>query len=416
MLYKVIADPQCVGEEPPDGDRPPDPCDADGRHSRERIGESHPGAQGHDCEDHGHARLPESAVQPVEQEQDPDQRVESALDAKIPHTLGDDSALSGIDEQSHQRLREDEDHEGNDQAEGHGSDDSRTDAPADPFVLLCTEILGDEDREGISEILDRQIGKCIDLYRRCKCSHDRCTETVDQSLDSQDPQIHNGLLEAGQRRKAGDLLYTAQAQADVLIPPEQMREADTRVERDPNSGYILGDDGSLGSSGNAPVKSCNEPEIQRDVEPGRDREKSERDHGISQGAQERGEKVVEKYADEPGKDHAQVFFHHAHEPVRRAKEPDDMIDPCKDQDIQHDRHETQEDEGGEDSFFEPALVLLAEADREDSAAPHGKPEDNGGQKCHKGKGGSHCRQRVRAEEAPYDQGIRNIVALLQKVA
>ena len=71
-----------------------------------------------------------------------------------------------------------------------------------PFLIRSVfprpEILGNKDGKSIAEILYREIGKGINFYSCREGRHDRGAEAVDQTLDSQNTQIHNGLLQTGQ--------------------------------------------------------------------------------------------------------------------------------------------------------------------------------------------------------------------------
>ena len=71
-------------------------------------------------------------------------------------------------------------------------------------------------------------------------------KAVDQSLHSQDPQVHNRLLETGEGREAGDLFYACAAQADGRIRAQKLWKTDpacTARSRLPET--ILGDHGRL---------------------------------------------------------------------------------------------------------------------------------------------------------------------------
>ena len=195
-----------------------------------------------------------------------------------------------------------------------------------------------------------------------------------------------------------------------------MREADARIDGDPDPGHVLGDDRRLSRTGDTSVQPGDKPQIEDNVEDCGYCEECERHHRVPQRSEQRGEEVVEENPDQSREDHDQVILHQFHKLIRSAQEPDDPVDPRKDQDIEHGRYDSQEREGCEDPFLQPPLVLLPEADGEDGTASHGKPQDDGGQEGHKGKGGSDRRQRTSAEKAAYDQRIRDIVALLQKVA
>ena len=62
------------------------------------------------------------------------------------------------------------------------------------------------------------------------------------------------------------------------------------------------------------------------------------------------------------------------------------------------------------------FIFLPEADGEDGAASHGKPQEDGSEKGHQGKSGSHGGKCVRSEKPADDQRVGDIIALLQQVA
>ena len=58
------------------------------------------------------------------------------------------------------------------------------------------------------------------------------------------------------------------------------------------------------------------------------------------------------------------------------------------------------------------FIFLTKADRKDCPAAHAKPQKNGRQKSHQGKGGANRRQGAAAEKTPHNQRICNIITLL----
>ena len=103
LLHPVIHPAHGVGQKPADGHAPPDACHPDRRDGGQRIGQHHAGAQGYHRQHHRHTGPPHSAVQPVEQEQTADARIERALNAQVAHALGDDGGLRAGDKNAHQQ-------------------------------------------------------------------------------------------------------------------------------------------------------------------------------------------------------------------------------------------------------------------------------------------------------------------------
>ena len=61
------------------------------------------------------------------------------------------------------------------------------------------------------------------------------------------------------------------------------------------------------------------------------------------------------------------------------------------------------------------LVPLSEAYGEQRAASHAEAQQDGCQKGHQCEGGSYSGQGVFTQELPYNQGIRHIIELLEKI-
>ena len=78
--------------------------------------------------------------------------------------------------------------------------------PADPFFISRAVVLGNEGRIGISKVLNRQIREGVDLYCRRESRHGGGAKAVYKPLYHEDSEVHNRLLQAGQRGKACDLL------------------------------------------------------------------------------------------------------------------------------------------------------------------------------------------------------------------
>ena len=75
----------------------------------------------------------------------------------------------------------------------------------DAVFPACAEILGDKRRKCIAKILNRHVGKRVNLHSHRERRHHGGTEAVDQSLYHQDSKIHDGLLDTRQHRKSGNL-------------------------------------------------------------------------------------------------------------------------------------------------------------------------------------------------------------------
>lgn len=274
----------------------------------------------------------------------------------------------------------------------------------------------DKDGKRIAEILYGQVGEGVDLYRSGKGCHDSRSKTVYQTLHGKNAQIHDGLLHTGESGEVCDLFDSAHPETYAFFRADQMGKLYDRINRDADAGHILRDDGGSGRSCHAPVKDGDKIQIQHDVQAGGHCQKYKRNHGITERPEEGGKKVIKKYADHSRKDDQKVLPHHVGQLRRRPEKPDDPVDAGEDQNIKDKGHSAQQAEGGEDAFFETGVILLPEPDREYRTAPHGKTQEDGGKKRHEREGGADGCQCICSQKPPYDQGIRDVITLLQQVA
>lgn len=125
VIDKIISDSQHVSKKPADRDGPPDTGNSEKRYGRERVSQAHPGSQRYNCKDDRHSGTAQSAVQPVEEEQNSDQCVKGSFNPQIPDAFRDYSCLSGVDEKRHQRFCKHKDCQGENQAENNRSQDGQ---------------------------------------------------------------------------------------------------------------------------------------------------------------------------------------------------------------------------------------------------------------------------------------------------
>ena len=253
-----------IGQKPADGDRQPDSGRTEVR--GEQICQSYPQPQGNDGQHDRHIGSVDGTVVAVEQEQTADPAVACAFDLQIPDSRRDDGRLLCTDEDLHQRSCKEHDGGGNHEAEADGEQKCLSRPAADPFAVLCAVVLGNEGGIGIAEILNRQVCKGVDFHGCCKGGHDGRPEAVDQSLDHQDAEVHDRLLDTGHGGETEDALQDAAAEAEFPAGREHAAAAQEHVAGDADGGEILGDDGGQCGSGDTPGKACDEQEIQRDIE------------------------------------------------------------------------------------------------------------------------------------------------------
>ena len=113
-------------------------------------------------------------------------------------------------------------------------------------------VLRDGCREGIPEVHQGGVGQGVDLDGGSKGGHDDGAEAVHKALHEKDAEIHDGLLEAGQKRETGDVAKDGWVPAAVFLFYQKVLPIEKAVAKDTETGSVLGDDGRLSCAGDAP--------------------------------------------------------------------------------------------------------------------------------------------------------------------
>ena len=195
FLRKKIT-PRCICREPANGDGTPD-CDNTQWCMRcQRIGQCNPRSKRNDREDQRNVRLVDSSEISIPEKQNTDSRIHGAFYPKVSCTFADDFRLACIYEELHQISGEDKNQNRNDQAETGRGQKPNACSFSDSICLFCSVVLGDKQRVRISKLLRRHISDCVDFHGSSEAGHDCCAEAVDQSLNHQNAEVHDGLLDA----------------------------------------------------------------------------------------------------------------------------------------------------------------------------------------------------------------------------
>ena len=101
---------------------------------------------------------------------------------QILYSDGNNLRFLRVNEYQHKRSGEYKYGKRDSDTENRSCNDGTPDTFAYALGLFCSEILCNERRKSISEILYRHIGERIYFDSYCKCCHYRCAETVNQSL------------------------------------------------------------------------------------------------------------------------------------------------------------------------------------------------------------------------------------------
>lgn len=120
--------------------------------------------------------------------------------------------------------------------------------------------------KAVAEVLHRHVGEGVDLDCGSKGCHDDSAEAVDQSLDHQDTEVHNRLLQAGQQRKVENPAERFAAASAVVFFWSEIRETQQGVEQDADPGDELREDGRKSRAADTEPEHDDEAEVQRDVQ------------------------------------------------------------------------------------------------------------------------------------------------------
>ena len=235
----------------------------------------------------------------------------------------------------------------NEQTKAHGHLHRPAQPRAHALLIAPRRSSGDEGGNGVAKVLHRQIGKGVDLYRRGKGGHHRGAKAVHQPLHHEDAQIHDRLLDTGQRRKAGDLLHAREPHAHALRA--QVWPLFARVEENAHAGDVLRDHRRLRPPGHAALEPHHEPEVEADVHHRRDGQKDERRSRIAHRAQKRRVVVVQKDGRQAREDDQQVFAHQAAHRSRHAHKVENLFGKAVYQRAQKRRHRRKQGKRGADA-------------------------------------------------------------------
>ena len=166
----------------------------------------------------------------------------------------------------------------------------------------------------------------------------------------------------------------------------------------------------------APFQSQDEPQVQNDIQHSRNRQENQRYNGIAHRPQKRREKIMQERGGNAEEDHAQVFPHRPPHLLRHPEQGSDRVQADKGKTRQQQRRACDEYKRGTHALLQAGLVPLSKANGKQCPAAHAQSQQNRGQEGHQGKGGAHSGQGVLPQALSNDQGIRNIVALLQQVS
>ena len=277
-------------------------------------------------------------------------------------------------------------------------------------------VLGNEGGEGIAEILHRHIGEGVDLDRRRKRRHDFGPEAVDPALDHQNAEVHNGLLGPRHKRQTEHMARTGLVPAHVPAPHPQVGAGQKGIGAQTKPRQPLGNDRRPRRTGDPGIEPQHKGNVQHNVEEGCRPQKNQRPHRVPHCPQQAGIIIVEKGPADPQENHHQIIPHQVPDFRGDLQQRENGIGQGKGSDVEHQRRQPDHAEGEKNLPPHTVLFSPSEGDGHRHSAAHGQSQQNGGQKGHEGVGGPYRRQGIGAHEPADNEGIRNIIQLLQQIS
>ena len=188
------------------------------------------------------------------------------------------------------------------------------------------------------------------------------------------------------------------------------------IEAEPQPGQPLGDDGGAGGAGHTPAQPQHKGQVQHDVEQRRKAQKDQRPHRVPHRPQQAGVVVVQEGAADARKDHQQVGAHEAAHGHRHLQQPEDGVDEQEHRQVERHGGAADHAQGEEDLPPHAVAVPPPIGDGHRHPASHGQAQQDGGEEGHQGIGRPHGGQGVGAHIPPHNEGIGDVVQLLQQVA
>ena len=174
----------------------------------------------------------------------------------------------------------------------------------DALGLACAKILGNKRRNRIADGHKNQ-RKDVLYPHRCRISGKRLrAERVDHRLHDHHTDGHGGLL---QDRRHGDAQHRAQHPPvkplkGALVAPHPVQEDQQRK----HGGNALGDQGRQRCTEHAQPQPGDHPEVHKNIENRRENQQPQRNFGLPDGGEHRGEDVVHKQKRKAHKIHPQI--------------------------------------------------------------------------------------------------------------
>ena len=178
-----------------------------------------------------------------------------------------------------------------------------------PVNLSCAAVLRNKDGKRISEILNREISKCVDFNSSCKCRHRNRSKTVHKTLHQKNAEIHAGLLHTGHTGQAQNIPQYTSVKSTFFRFWNKTAAFCQKIKRYADSGNILCNHRGNRRSLNSPLEHRHKEKVKADIHQRRNTQKYQRYYRISYSPKKTCKKIIERRRYQAGENNEQIRFH-----------------------------------------------------------------------------------------------------------
>ena len=171
-----------------------------------------------------------------------------------------------------------------------------------------------------------------------------------------------------------------------------------------------------GRACDAHIQLCHKQQIQPHIQQRRYCQEYQRSDRIAERAQQARQIIVQRRGDQSGEYDQQIAAHAADHLVRHAQKRQYWLQKGVYCGVERQRDQHDEHECVGDAPAQHGRIAAPAIDGKQRAGAHGQPQKDGCEEGHQRIGRAHGGQRVRAQHAPYDQRIGDIVELLEQIS
>jgi hypothetical protein len=363
-----------------------------------------------------HAGAAEPLQRPAEHEQHAEDRVQRRVDVQELGRHPDDVVGAVADEQPDQRGARGEQHDAQDRRARDRQPGRLHDALPDAVRAAAAEVLGDEHRHRQAERLQQRDGEAVHPGRCRVGRHGVGAEGVEPHLHGQGADRDDRRLEAHRQAEAQVLGEVGPGDPPVRAVHVQHRHPPAHELQAEQDRQRLRHHGGQGGAADAEPQRADEQHHERDVEHAREGEEPQRRPGVADRPDDRGEEVEEHQRAGAEEAHLREGGGLRHQRRRGLQQRERRAGQQGRPGGEQHAGRAGEDRAGGDRAAHGGGVARAERlrGRDGEARGHapGEPE----QQEQQAAGGADRGERVDAEVAADDDGVGELVELLDDVA